>query len=220
MTNTYKKYCPNVFVAVCEKKHNKGDIIIVSTKYGKENECEVHNHVGYFEGKPCYSITRTDGFDSREHARRKAERREQWAQSAEHRSKEWYEKSLEGKDFLSLAEPIKIGHHSERRHRNLINRNWERMGNSVKETRKAQDHRSKISYWEARAGKIDLSMPESLEYFEFCLEQATEKHKGLKDGTIEREHSYSLTYAKKEVNDLKKKVVIAEKLWGESNAIT
>jgi hypothetical protein len=37
--NTYKKYCPNVFVAQCEEKHEKGDAIIVVTKYGKENEC-------------------------------------------------------------------------------------------------------------------------------------------------------------------------------------
>lgn len=44
--NTYKKYCPNVFVAQCTEKHEKGDIIIVETKYGKENECIVHNFVG------------------------------------------------------------------------------------------------------------------------------------------------------------------------------
>jgi len=25
--NTYKKYCPNVFVAQCEEKHEKGDTI-------------------------------------------------------------------------------------------------------------------------------------------------------------------------------------------------
>lgn len=31
--NTYKKYCPNVFVAQCEEKHGKGDTIILHTKY-------------------------------------------------------------------------------------------------------------------------------------------------------------------------------------------
>jgi hypothetical protein len=36
---------------------------------------------------------------------------------------------------------------------------------------------------------------------------------GLKNGTIEREHSYSLTYAKKELNDAQKKFEIAKKLW-------
>jgi len=41
------------------------------------------------------------------------------------------------------------------------------------------------------------------------------KHEGLKNGTIERSHSFSLTYAKKEVNELEKKVELAKKLWGE-----
>lgn len=45
--NTYKKYCPNVFVAQCTEKHEKGDLIEVSTKYGKENQCIIHNFVGY-----------------------------------------------------------------------------------------------------------------------------------------------------------------------------
>lgn len=40
-------------------------------------------------------------------------------------------------------------------------------------------------------------------------------HKGLKDGTIEKSHSYSLSYASKDVRELKKKVEIAELLWGE-----
>ena len=46
------------------------------------------------------------------------------------------------------------------------------------------------------------------------LEKATAYHQGLKDGTIERRQSFSLTYAKKDVNELKKKVEIAELLWG------
>ena len=41
--NTYKKYCPNVFVAQCEDKHEKGDVIVVETKYGKQNECIVQS---------------------------------------------------------------------------------------------------------------------------------------------------------------------------------
>ena len=39
--NTYMKYCPNVFVAKCEEKHQKGEVIIITTKYGKENEIRV-----------------------------------------------------------------------------------------------------------------------------------------------------------------------------------
>ena len=57
-------------------------------------------------------------------------------------------------------------------------------------------------------------MPECLEYFECKLEKAIEHHTGLKDGTIPKTHSYSLTYASKDVKELKQKVEIAKLLWG------
>ena len=41
--NTYQKFVPNVYLAKCEEKHEKGDEILVTTKYGKENECIVFN---------------------------------------------------------------------------------------------------------------------------------------------------------------------------------
>jgi hypothetical protein len=37
---------------------------------------------------------------------------------------------------------------------------------------------------------------------------------GLKDGTIPREHSYSLAYATKDLKELKKKYETAKILWG------
>ena len=56
-------------------------------------------------------------------------------------------------------------------------------------------------------------MPESIDFFQKQLSEAEIYHKGLKDGSIKREHSYSLTYAKKRVNDLKKKYELAKTLW-------
>lgn len=216
--NTYKKYCPNVFVAQCEEEYKKGDTIIVQTKYGKENKHIVHNFIGYTGTKEnplyCYSITRLDGFDSRTRAQNKVDKLNGWANSAEKRSDDWMEKSNEGRDFLVLGEPIKVGHHSEKRHRALIERNWNRMSNAMSELDKAKSYRERTAHWESMANKIDLSMPESLEFFKIQLDEAKEYHKGLKDGTIEREHSFSLTYAKKRVNDLEKKCKTAETLWG------
>lgn len=212
--NSYKKYCPNVFVAQCTKEHQKGDTITLTTKYGKENEHIVHNFLGKRDECFLYSITREDGFNSQERAKAKAERINSWADSAEKRSAAWQEKSNEGKDFLALAEPIKVGHHSEKRHRALIDRNWNRMSNAMSELGKAEAYRNRTEYWEKLATKIDLSMPESLEFFKPQLEEAIEYHKGLKAGTIQKEHSYSLTYAKKRVNELTKKCDIAVKLWG------
>ena len=38
------------------------------------------------------------------------------------------EASNEGKEFLVMGEPIKIGHHSEKRHRALIERKSQKNG--------------------------------------------------------------------------------------------
>ena len=88
------------------------------------------------------------------------------------------------------------------------------MAKSVEFDGKAKTSASKTEHLSSKADEITLAMPESIEYFKEKLSEAVAFHKGLKSGTIERAHSYSLTYAKKEVNELKKKVEIAELLWG------
>lgn len=219
-TNTFHKYCPNVFVAKCRDKHDKGSIIYLTTKYGKEVECEVHNHLGQTkDGGHLYSITRTDGFTSQARAEAKAEKLNGYAANAEKRSTAYYEASKEGRDFLSLGEPIKIGHHSERRHRKLIERNWARMGKSVAESDKAKEYQRRAEYWAERANKIDLSMPDSLEFFEFELEKAKKKHQYLKENPDARSHSMSLQYANKAVKELEDKVRMAIKLWGDEEDV-
>lgn len=212
--NTYIKYCPNVFLAQCTEPHTKGETITVTTKYGKENECIVHNLIAEKNGMYYYSITRADGFNSQQRAADRAEKLNGYAANAEKRSDAYYQASQEGRDFLALGEPIKIGHHSEKRHRALIERNHVRMGKSVAEAEKAKEYESRAEYWERMANKIDLSMPESVEFFEHKLEQKKERHDGLKSGKYPREHSFSLTYAKKELNEVEKQLQIAKKLWG------
>ena len=208
--NVFKKYCPNVWVAQCDEKHDKGEVITLETQYGKEVECEVYNLVAEKNDKFYYSIVR---LEEKSRADRKAEKYRNSQAAHEKKSFEWYKKSQEGAEFLKLGEPIKVGHHSERRHRALIERNWQRAGNSVKEQAIADERARKAEYWEGKAEEINLSMPQSIEYFEARLEKAKARQKGLKDGTIKREHSYSLTYATKAVKELTEKVEIARKLW-------
>lgn len=210
---TYFKYAPNVFLAKSPDFHKKGDIISVTTKHGKENESIVFNLIAQKDGFCYYSIVRADGYNIQERAKAKSERYSKWANSATKKSNDYYEASQEGKDFLSLAEPIKVGHHSEKRHRALIDRNWARMGKSVEMMDKAALHESKSEYWSTKENEINLSMPESVEYFEYKFEEAKMQHEGLKDGSIERSHSFSLTYAKKAVNEAKKNLDLAKKLW-------
>lgn len=211
--NTYSKYCANVFLAKCEKKYEKGETIIVETKHGKENECVVHNLIYQKDGYFYYSITRLDGFNSKERAKRKIEQLKSWANNAEKRGEDWREKSNEGEEFLSLGEPIKVGHHSEKRHRALIHRNWKRMENAMEEFKKADEYRERTAYWESLSKEINLSMPESVEYFKYQLTEAKEYHQFLKDNPGERPHDMALAYAAKKVKDLKKKHEIAIKLW-------
>jgi Domain of unknown function (DUF3560) len=211
--NTYAKFCPNVFLAKCPERHEKGDVIDVETKYGKPNESIVFNLILERDGFFYYSIVRADGFNIQEWAKRKAERLQRAAGNAQKKSAAYWNASNEGADFLRLGEPIKVGHHSEKRHRALIDRNWNRMGKSVQFSDKAETYENRASYWESRANTINLSMPDCLDFFEFELEKAKVKHEGLKNGTIERDHSFSLTYAKKEVNELEKKIELAKRLW-------
>jgi hypothetical protein len=211
--NTYSKFCPNVFLAKCTEQHEKGEVINVETKYGKENECIVHNLIYQKDGFYFYSITRSDGYNNQERARNKVEKLTNWADNADKKGDDWREKSNEGKDFLALAEPIKVGHHSEKRHRSLIERNRNRMNNAMEEFKKADAYRERTAYWESMANKIDLSMPESLEFFEIQLEEAKEYHQFLKDNPSERPHGMALSYASKKVKDLKSKYETAVKLW-------
>ena len=218
--NKFKKYCPNVWVAECEDEYEKGEIIELETKYGKTVECEVYNFIGHTgtEDEPhyCYSIVRLD----EPYAQRKAERYNNSAANHMKKSERYLEASNEGREFLSLGEPIKVGHHSEKRHRALIERNWNRVGKSVEAAEKAEAAAQKAEYWENKASEITLAMPESLEYFTHRLELADEYHKKVKSGEIERTHAYTLAYAKKDVNELKKKVEIAKLLWGTPNTPT
>lgn len=211
--NTYSKFVPNVFLAKCSEKHEKGDTIEVTTKYGKENESVVFNLIFEKDGFYYYSIVRADGFNVQEWAKQRAERRREWAASAEQKSKEYYNASNKDADFLSLGEPIKVGHHSEARHRKIIEQANNNTGKCVEFSDKAEAHESKAKYWEKRANTINLSMPESVEYYEYKLEVAKEYHEGVKSGKYPRSHSYTLTYAKKEVNEMQKNYDLAKRLW-------
>ena len=211
--NTYAKYCPNVYCAKCDQQYQKGETITVTTQYGKEHECIVFNLLLERNGAYYYSVVRADGFNVQEWAKRRAERLNGYAANAAAKSEYYCKASNKDRDFLSLAEPIKIGHHSERKHRRIIEQADNNMGKSVQFAEKAKEYTDRIKYWESKANTINLSMPESIEYYEFKLEQAKAKHEGLKNGSIPREHSYSLTYAKKEVNEMTKNLETAKKLW-------
>ena len=71
------------------------------------------------------------------------------------------------------------------------------MGKSVEFSDKAAEHERIAKYWEEKANTINLSMPESIDFYEHKLEKAKEYHEGVKSGKYPREHAYTLTYAPK-----------------------
>ena len=213
--NTYAKYCPNVFCAKCTDEHQRGDTITMTTKHGKMHDCIVFNFLVAKDGFFYYSIIRADGFNAQEWAKRKAERIAGYATSAEKRAQDHYTKSNRDRDFLSLGEPIKVGHHSEGRHRKAIQYAHDQFGKYVKESDRAEQLQDRASGYAAQATKVNLSMPESLEYYADLLQQAKEKHQFLKDNPEARQHTYSLTYAAKNVKEQQKNYEVAVKLWAE-----
>lgn len=211
--NKFKKYCPNVWIAECDDEYEKGELIYLETKYGKEVECEVYNLIAEENDKFYYSIVRTEDMT---YAERKAEKYSNASMRSTAKSQEKFEAANEGREFLSMGEPIKVGHHSEKRHRALLDRNWKRAEQAIEHQNKAEEQKRKAKYWENKSKEITLAMPESLEYFKYKLEKAKALHKKLKENKELRTHAYSLTYAKKDVNELTKKVNTAEKLWGNN----
>ena len=108
-----------------------------------------------------------------------------------------------------------IGSPSEKRHRKAIEDAWNNTEKAVAFSDKALEHESKAEYWDKRANTINLSMPESIDFYEHKLEQAKEYHEGVKSGKYPREHAYTLTYSKKAVNEAQKNYELAKKLWGD-----
>lgn len=202
--NTYAKYCPNVYPAKCTEPHQRGETITLATRRGKENEVVIYNLIAEKDGFYFYSFVRADGYNVQERAKQKAQRYQAAAQRAQEKSAEYCEAATEGKDFLSLAEPIKIGHHSERRHRALIERNHKRMSKAVEAAERAEEYADKAERWQEHENDINLSMPESLDFYAEKLKEAKEYHAGLKSEEYPKEHNYSMTYANKKVKELSK----------------
>jgi len=207
--NTYAKYCPNVWLAKTEETKEKGETILIANKYGREAEHLVHNLILSKDGYNYYSVERLGDT----YAERKAKRWKDAAAKTEKKADEFYDRSNKDREFLVLAEPIKIGHHSERRHRKIIEECQNNTKKWCENIDKSKQQELKSEYWAMKAEEINLSSPESIDFFEAKLEQAKELQAEYKTGKRKQEHCYSLSYVTKSIKDLTKKLEIAQKLW-------
>ena len=211
--NKYEKFVPNVWLVKTTEQKNKWDIIEVENKYWQTKEHVIHNLIKEKDGFFFYSITRADWYDARAHEEKKAEKLRGYAGTAQTKSEQHWKNSERDRDFLSLGEPIKIGHHSEKRHRAAIDYAWNQTGKAIELQEKAAEYENRAEYWDKQADRINLSMPESIEYYTHMVEKTTKVHEEYKNGTRERVHSYSLTYANNDRKEAEKNLKLAKILW-------
>ena len=60
------------------------------------------------------------------------------------------------------------------------------MDKCLEESKKAEEYESRSKYWKNKANEINLSMPESIEFFKFKLEEA-KKHINITKRTPTKE---------------------------------
>lgn len=206
---------PKVYVLETNKKYKKGDLISYTTKYGKEIELIIFKLVASRKDKNYYSYVREDGLNRKQILINKSEKYKTASNKSRLASNNYYEASKEGSEFLSLGEPIKVGHHSEKRHRALIERNNNRMGKCIEFDEKSKIQLEKSENIKMKLdSEIQIDTPECLDDLIEKLREAKATHARYKNHPETREHSFSLSYAKKKVNQIQKKYDVAMKLWG------
>ena len=92
---------------------------------------------------PVPEATLNNWYEAKQEAR--AERYEEYADNAEARSNAAYKRSHELTQHIPFGQPILVGHHSERKHRNTLSKSWNAMGKSVEKQRKADYFRERAA---------------------------------------------------------------------------
>lgn len=219
--NTFKKLCSGVYGLQSPETYKHGDKATITTKYGKEVDVRIWKLLKSEAGINYYSVVRDDGKTAQERLRAKAEKRERWAQGAEAKSDAYYERSRKDADFLSLGEPIKVGHHSEQRHRKAIADADANLGRSVEESKKADAHQAKAETLATRSElDIFIDHPDCLERLKSHITELEGRHTRLKASPSRQ--SYQLSNSNANLNRYRKRLELASWLWeveGKTNDI-
>lgn len=212
MNNQFKKYTSGVYCLESDcDTFQHGDQTSIKTRRGKEVEVTIWKKLFSRNGLTYYSIIREDGLTRTEWTKRRLERQQNAAARQEKLSDHHYKESNRDRDFLSLGEPIKVGHHSEKRHRKIIERANVQMGKSVEASKKAQRHEEKAATLEDRAKtEINLDTPECIELLEERIAKFEERHAYIK--SVEHQ-TYQLSNSSAAIRRYKKRLETAKKLW-------
>lgn len=217
----FKKHTSGVYVIETEQELENDSACTVTTRHGKEVDCLIWKLVSSKNGKNYYSYTRKDGFCRKEKHLNNAEKYLSAAEKSIDKAGHFYEKSNEHSAFLSLGEPIKVGHHSEKRHRAIIDKAWRNVGKSVEYSKKSQEQneRSKGAL-RAAQNNIFIDTPDCLERLNEKMSLLEEQRQKVKEFNKEANKtgqnplgSHVLTNLGAKIRETKKKLSIAEKLW-------
>jgi hypothetical protein len=209
--NTFKKYTSGVFCMQSTEDYIHGQETTILTKYNKEVPVMIYKFLKAANGFKYYSIVRLDGKNSKAHYLKLADKREAQAERAEQKSNEYYAKSNKDRDFLSLAEPIKVGHHSERRHRKIIDQAYNNMGKSVAESEKAAALEYKAESLASIAENLFIDTPEGLQGLIDKVAELEQQKADLKAGGDYK--SFQLTNLGANIRRYKERLQTAKELW-------
>jgi len=211
----FRKYTAGVYCLEAEQQFNHGDVVTVPTRRGKEVEVTIWKHLFTKNGVSYHSYIRCDGINSGERLQTKAEKHRERAAKASAQSDHYYEKSNEHRDFLSLGEPIKVGHHSEKRHRRIIEQANTNMGKSVEASKKADELLERAAGAEAASDNIFIDTPECLPRLREKLDRLVafqEKAKAQRKAGEDVPHFVTANNGAN-IRRVKKQLDAARKLW-------
>lgn len=118
--------------------------------------------------------------DRKERQEARANRYRELAENATKQSTEAYEKSHKMVEHIPMGQPILVGHHSEKAHRNLLNRSWDAMGKSVELDEKAKYFEQKAQAAENN-DSIYLGDDDAVERLEEKLADLEKKQETMKE---------------------------------------
>jgi hypothetical protein len=213
MENTFKKYTSGVY---CIQSDNEclehGESVIVTTRRGKEVDCIIWKKLFTKNDTTYYSYVREDGFNRSERLKKKAERVKNRVEKLNSKSDEYYEKSNKDRDFLCLAEPIKVGHHSEKRHRKAIEnaQKYATLSYQAHDEAKQQEHKIDTLSYKADSD-INLDTPECLEQLKHKVATLEKQRQDLKDS--KQYETWQLKNLGSNIRRYKQRLETAVKLW-------
>lgn len=115
----------------------------------------------------------------RERLERKLEKRQDWSAGAAAKADSAFQRSQDLVKHIPMGQPVLVGHHSERRHRNTLDKSWNALGKSVELSHLAEHHASKAAGLERQLDRNIFS--DDADAVE-ALEQRIAENEAKRDG--------------------------------------